>query len=110
MGNLQYALIKAIETVAKSLLSKTLLTQPQSEFAALIATSMELPSRDSLLTLLIEFSLVTLSTQSSGASAKGSMNLIERSALKILVLLTIMKPYVPRDQRQMCLKYFNIDL
>ena len=58
-------MIKAVETVAKSLLTRCLLSQPQSDFAALIANSMELPSRDALLTSLIEFSLVTLSSQST---------------------------------------------
>jgi len=45
----QYAVIKSVETIAKSLLSKQLPMKTQEELATMIATALSLPDRDQLL-------------------------------------------------------------
>ena len=52
-----------------------------------VAEKLGLASRDLILTSLIELTLVTLRSSQS--------NLIKECALKILVHLTVTKPYVP---------------
>lgn len=97
-----YAYIKAIEIVAKALLSKSLPFQTQSELATFIATILGLASKDLILTSLIELTLVTL----RGAQS----DLVKKSALRILVHLTVTKPYVPAEKREMHIRYFIMEL
>lgn len=54
------------------------------------------------MTSLIELTLVTLRTSSE--------DLVKKSALKILVHLTVSKPYVPPESREMHIKYFVMQL
>ena len=62
-----------------------------------------------MLTTLIEFSLVTLGTQATD-SGQSQINSIEKSALKILVLLTCQKPMVDKESRTMKIKHFKMSL
>lgn len=62
-----------------------------------------------MLTTLIEFSLVTLSSMSTQGS-KSQINLVEKSALKILVLLTAHKPQVFKEEQIMRIKHFDVNL
>lgn len=66
-------------------------------------------NKNSVLTSLISFALETLSTAST-QGAKSQINLIEKSALKILELLTCQKPMVIKDMRVMKIKHFEVDL
>ena len=86
---LNYAYIKAIESVAKSFLSRCLPYDTQDELTKYIAEKLALQSRDLLLTTLIEMALCSLRGAKSG--------LIKKCALKILVHLTVTKPYVPPE-------------
>jgi len=62
-----------------------------------------------MLTSLIEFALMTLAATSS-AGSKSQVNLIEKSALKILELLTCTKPMMSKEERTMRIKHFDLDL
>ena len=56
---------------------------------------------------MIELSLLTLASfgkQESTSSKK--THLVEKTALKILIHLTITKPYVEKDTQIMTVKYF----
>lgn len=66
-----------------------------------------LASKDSMLTTLIQFALVTLSSTESSATGP---NLVEKSALKILVMLTTHKPMVDKEQQMMRIKHFDVNL
>ena len=79
--------MKAVECLARSLLSRQIRYDPQAEYVAHFALSAGLESKDNILTSLIQFALVTLSATSTTGS-KSQINLIEKSALKILVQLT----------------------
>ena len=54
---------------------------------------MQLASKNELLTGLIAFALLTLQGSSSN---HGTVNLVEKSALKIFVQLTNKKPYIDK--------------
>lgn len=62
-----------------------------------------------MLTSLISFALETL-TAASTSGAKSQINLIEKSALKILVLLTCQKPMVIKERQVMKIKHFEMNL
>ena len=99
---LNYAYIKAIESVAKSFLSRCLPYDTQDELTKYVAEKLALQSRDLLLTTLIEMALCSL----RGAKS----DLIKKCALKILVHLTVTKPYVPPETQEMHIKYFKMGL
>ena len=105
---LQYAVIKAVECLARSFLSRQIRYEPQAAYVQHVAASCG-QTKDSILTSLIEFALMTLSATST-AGTKSQINLIEKSALKILVLLTCQKPMVLQEQRVMKIKHFDVSL
>ena len=73
----------------------------------MIAQSLGLESKNQLLMQIIELSLLTLASfckQESTSSSK--IMLVERTALKMLVHLTITKPYVEKGSQIMTVKYF----
>lgn len=102
-------MIKAVEALAKSLLSRQILYDAQAVYVGQVAQRAGLESKDRILTTLIEFSLMTLSRASS-QGGKSQINIIEKSALKILVLLTCQKPMVDKESRVMQIKHFGMTL
>jgi hypothetical protein len=60
---------------------------------------------------MIELSLMTLASfckQEGTSSSK--LQLVEKTALKILVHLTVIKPYVDKTTQIMTIKYFQLNL
>jgi hypothetical protein len=97
-----FAYMKTAEGLAKSLLSKCLPFATQDELSVFAAQTAGLQSRDLILTFLIELTLVMLRTAAS--------DMVKQCALKVLVHLTVTKPYVPTETREMKIKYFKMEL
>lgn len=108
-GGLQFAVIKAVESLARSFLSRQIKYDRQAEYIQHVTTTISLESKDSILTSLISFALETLSTASTSGD-KSQINLMEKSALKILVLLTCQKPMVIKEAQVMKIKHFDMSL
>ena len=85
-------MIKSTKIVSKSLLSRCLPYDTQDELSNHIASFMQI-DRDLILKQIIESSLLSLTTNPG--------DLEEKCALKILVHLTVLKPFVPADSREM---------
>lgn len=101
-----------MRTVAKSLLSQKIKQRIQEKIADDVASLAGYTSRDQVLTNLIKFCLVQIEVLKASQKESNSnwIPMLFEQTLKILVYLTVTKPYINKETKSMSIKgYFTLD-